>query len=305
MPRIPGPNLIELSDSEAETKFEREEESSEELGKDESELETDNEGEIEPEEDEPPKMGDENLEVTSGTMKQADEKKKVPFDAVGRGEFEKAVQLFTDAIKLNPCFSLTLYVNQASVFVPLQKPNAAIRDCDKAIKIDPNSAQPYKWRGKAFWLLGHWQQTAKDLALACQLDYDEDTNNMLKEVHKGVQKIARRQKNDEKQNTKRSLDALPRVWKSMAEEERHQLLTFQEKEKPQLQNAQEHEQVHLWTSQEPDKGCCRESEEQNQYPVEESKFYMEGPCRAEGEEKPSGESKTEDSELNTENGRIG
>lgn len=28
---------------------------------------------------------------------------------------------------------------------------------------------------------------------------------------------------------------------------------------------------------------------------------MEGPCRAEGQEKPSGESKTEESELNTEN----
>jgi len=31
----------------------------------------------------------------------------------------------------------------------MQKPNAAIRDCDKAIKMNPDSAQPYKWRGKA------------------------------------------------------------------------------------------------------------------------------------------------------------
>lgn len=64
-------------------------------------METDNEGEVEPEEDESPEMGDENLEVTSDMMKQADEKKKGVFDAVGRGEFQKAVQLFTDAIKLN------------------------------------------------------------------------------------------------------------------------------------------------------------------------------------------------------------
>ena len=106
-------SLVCKLDSEAQTKFEREQESSEELGKDESELETDNEGEIEPEEDKPPEMGDENLEVTSGTMKQADEKKKVPFDAVGRGELEKAVQLFTDAIKLNPWFS-TYFVRQPS-----------------------------------------------------------------------------------------------------------------------------------------------------------------------------------------------
>lgn len=50
----------------------------------------------------------------------------------------------------------------------------------------------------------------------------------------------------------------------MAEEERDQLLTSQEKEEAQFQNAQEHEQVHLWTSQEPDNGCCRESDEQKQ-----------------------------------------
>lgn len=36
-----------------------------------------------------------------------------------------------------------------SVFIQMQKPNAAIRDCDRAIKINPDSAQPYKWRGKA------------------------------------------------------------------------------------------------------------------------------------------------------------
>lgn len=90
----------------------------------------------------------------------------------------------------------------------------------------------------------------------------------------------------------------------MAEEERDQLLTSQEKEEAQFQNAQEHEQVHLWTSQEPDNGCCRESDEQKQQPVENSKFYIECPCRAEGEEEPSGESKTEDSELNTKNEEL-
>ncbi|KAM6412929.1 LOW QUALITY PROTEIN: uncharacterized protein J5M81_002030 [Pluvialis apricaria] len=288
-------------DSEAQAKFEREEESSEQLGRDESELKTDNEGEIEPEMGEHPEMEHKNLEVTSDMMKQADEKKKVAFDAVERGEFQKAVQLFTDAIELNPQVS-TLYVNRASVFVQLQKPNAAIRDCDKAIKIDPNSAQPYKWRGKVLWLLGHWQRAARDLALACHMDYDEDTNNVLKEVHRRVQKIAGHQKNyEEKQNTKQSLDALQRGGKSMAEGEKDQLPISQEKEKAQLQNIQEHQQVHVWTSQEPDSDSCMESEKQKQYPVEENKVCMKGPCRAQGEEKPSGESKTEDSELDTEN----
>lgn len=36
-----------------------------------------------------------------------------------------------------------------SVYIKMQKPNAAIRDCNRAISINPDSAQPYKWRGKA------------------------------------------------------------------------------------------------------------------------------------------------------------
>uniref|UniRef100_A0A8C3SHD0 Hsc70-interacting protein n=1 Tax=Chelydra serpentina TaxID=8475 RepID=A0A8C3SHD0_CHESE len=145
----------------AQGRAESEEESSEEP---ESELEIDNEGVIEPDEDEPQEMGDENLKVTDEMMKQAIEKKRQAFDAVGKGELQRAVDLFTDAIKLNPRLTI-LYANRASVYVQLQKPNAAIRDCDRAININPDSAQPYKWRGKALRLLGYWQEAAEDLSL--------------------------------------------------------------------------------------------------------------------------------------------
>lgn len=56
-----------------------------------------------------------------------------------------------------------------------------------------------------------------------------------KEVHRIVHKIAGHQKTyEEKQNIKQSLDALPRVGKSMGEDKRDQLLTSQEKEKCSL-----------------------------------------------------------------------
>lgn len=112
------------------------------------------------------------------------------------GDLQKALDLFTEAIKLNPCLAI-LYAKRArwepsvsfiqviheraikycsipqnnslyylhclfwmtvsviscplcvSVYIQMQKPNAAIRDCDRAISINPDSAQPYKWRGKA------------------------------------------------------------------------------------------------------------------------------------------------------------
>ena len=32
----------------------------------------------------------------------------------------------------------------------MSKPKAAIKDCDKAISINKDTALPYKWRGKAY-----------------------------------------------------------------------------------------------------------------------------------------------------------
>ncbi|KAM8810935.1 uncharacterized protein ACNFOS_015590 [Eudromia elegans] len=281
-------------DSEGQARLDWEGKASEEIEVAENELEIDNEGMIEPE-DELPEMGDENLKVTSDMMMQADEKKKEAFDAVGRGEFQRAIHLFTDAIKLHPQLS-TLYANRASVFVRLRRPHAAIRDCDKATEINPDSAQPYKWRGKAYWLLGHWQQAAKDLALACQLDYDEDTNDMLKDAQRRVQQITEHQRNcEEEQEAKESMEGLPRVRKSMAEEERAQLLTSQEGQ-GHLQNLKKHKQVHFWTFQELDNDCFRESKEPRGYSPETSH-------RTEREEKRSGETESEDSELSTQNER--
>uniref|UniRef100_A0A2K5WRA8 Hsp70-interacting protein N-terminal domain-containing protein n=1 Tax=Macaca fascicularis TaxID=9541 RepID=A0A2K5WRA8_MACFA len=123
----------------------------------ESDLEIDKEGVIEPDTDSPQEMGDENAEIMEEMMDQANDKKVAAIQALNDGELQKAIDLFTDAIKLNPRLAI-LYAKRASVFVKLQKPNAAIRDCDRAIEINPDSAQPYKWRGKAHRLLGHWEE---------------------------------------------------------------------------------------------------------------------------------------------------
>ncbi|KFO36804.1 Hsc70-interacting protein [Fukomys damarensis] len=111
----------------------------------ESDLEIDSEGVTETDTDAPQEMGDENVEVTEEMMDQANEKKGAAIDAVNDGELQKAIDLFTDATKLNPRLAI-LSAKRASVFIKLQKPNAALRDCDRATEIDPNSAQPYKWR---------------------------------------------------------------------------------------------------------------------------------------------------------------
>ncbi|XP_051244386.1 hsc70-interacting protein [Dicentrarchus labrax] len=189
----------------------------------ESELEIDNEGVIEPDTDEPQDMGEfEDIEVTEEMMDQANEKKMDAINALGEGDLQKALDLFTEAIKLNPCLAI-LYAKRASVFIQMQKPNAAIRDCDRAISINPDSAQPYKWRGKAHRLLGHWEDAARDLATACKLDYDESASAMLKEVQPRANKIIEhRRKYERKREEKEISEKQERLKKAREEHARAQ-----------------------------------------------------------------------------------
>ncbi|CAD7677597.1 unnamed protein product [Nyctereutes procyonoides] len=149
----------------------------EEPSSEESDLEIDNDGVTEPDTDAPQEMGDENVEITEEMMDQANDKKGAAIDALHDGDLQKAIDL-------------------ARVFVKLQKPNAAIRDCDRATEINPDSAQPCKCgEGKVHRLLGHWEEAAHDLALACKLDYDEDASAMLKEAQPRAQKIVEHRRN--------------------------------------------------------------------------------------------------------------
>ncbi|XP_036265819.1 hsc70-interacting protein [Pipistrellus kuhlii] len=114
-------NKAEKTDSKkVEEDIKTDEPSSEE-----SDLEIDNEGVIEPDTDAPQEMGDENVEITDEMMDQANDKKVAAIDALNDGELQKAIDLFTDVIKLNPRLAI-LYAKRASVFIKLQKPNAAI-----------------------------------------------------------------------------------------------------------------------------------------------------------------------------------
>ena len=72
------------------------------------------------------------------------------------------------------------------MLLKLKRPISAIADCDKAISINPDSAQGYKFRGRANRLLGKWVEAKTDLATACKLDYDEAANEWLKEVEPNV-----------------------------------------------------------------------------------------------------------------------
>ncbi|KAG0456145.1 hypothetical protein HPP92_023933 [Vanilla planifolia] len=156
------------------------------------------EGEVvEPDNDFPQKMGDFSVDVTEESRDAAQTFKAKAMDAISEGKLEEAIEHLTEAIILNPT-SAIMYATRASVFVKMRKPNAAIRDADAALQINPDSAKGYKARGMAKALLGKWEEAANNLHIASKLDHDEDIQSALKMVEPNVQKIEEHRKKYER-----------------------------------------------------------------------------------------------------------
>lgn len=114
-----------------------------------------------------------------------------------------AVNYYTEAILLNP--TALFHAKRGQAFLKLRKPNAAIRDCDRALKMNPDSAAAFKFRGRAHRLLGNWEDAAKDLRQACKLDYDDETDEWLKEVTPNAKKLEQHKIKQERKKAEKEL----------------------------------------------------------------------------------------------------
>lgn len=187
----------------------------------ESDIELDISGVIEPDDDddEPAPVGDESLEVTEEMMDQSNEKRCQAMEATSNGNLEEAIKLYAEAIQLNPQ-SAALYAKRAGLFIKLNKPNAAIRDCDKALFLNPDQSLAYKFRGRAHRLLGEWEEAAKDLSMACKLDYTDEANDWLKEVTPNAKKILEHRRKYERKQEEKLLRERQRQRKAQEEKEK-------------------------------------------------------------------------------------
>lgn len=140
---------------------------------------------LEPDEDTPQKMGNSTLQPTEEEIAESQSKRSEAVSAFVEKDYEKAIQLYTEAIVLNPQAAL-LYAKRSQVFLILNKPNACIRDCNRAIELNPDSAAAHKFRGRAYHLLGKFEEAANDLRLACKLDFDEQADEWLRETTPNV-----------------------------------------------------------------------------------------------------------------------
>lgn len=142
----------------------------------------------EPETDAPQEMGNFTLQPTEEEITESQAKRSEAVSAFVEKDYEKAIQLYTEAIILNPQAAL-LYAKRGQIYLLLNKPNACIRDCDRALELNPDSAAGHKFRGRAYHLLGKWEEAANDLRLACKFDFDEQADEWLREATPNVSKL--------------------------------------------------------------------------------------------------------------------
>ncbi|KAL3512155.1 hypothetical protein ACH5RR_024872 [Cinchona calisaya] len=206
-----GKNGEDISDSGEHSDSKKPSSNDDDLDDDivESDIELDNTDVVQPDNDPPQKMGDPSIEVTEESQDAAQEFKSKALEAISEGKLHEAIDHLTESILLNPN-SAILYATRASVFVKLKKPNAAIRDANAALQINPDSAKGYKMRGMARAMLGLWEEAASDLRMASKLDYDEEINMELKKVEPNAQRIEEHRRKYERLRKERELRKMER-----------------------------------------------------------------------------------------------
>jgi suppressor of tumorigenicity protein 13 len=100
-------------------------------------------------------------------------------------EWGAALEKYTEAVLAAPPSALLL-ANRAFVLLELDRPRAAIADCNVALSHNPDSAKALRIRGTAYKRLGQYEQARLDLSGSQAIDYDDVAAQDLKFVSQQV-----------------------------------------------------------------------------------------------------------------------
>jgi suppressor of tumorigenicity protein 13 len=189
------------------------------------EMDTDNDGigQKDVDSDEPPFPPMYAAEVGSEDYEMASNLKQEASALVSDGDLVGALEKYTATILAAPPSSL-LYANRATVLYKLQRYRAAERDCNEALKENPDSAKALRIRGKTRKELGMWDEALHDLSASQQIDYDEDTVADLKflaEKHLEHEKIVASERIEHEERLRKKAADIKKAQEDAANEARN------------------------------------------------------------------------------------
>ena len=129
------------------------------------------------EEEEPPfpEMAPENVEeLDDNALEKQQELKAASAELAEEQNFEQAMNKLTEAIVIG-CASALMYGRRAELLMRLNRPRAALRDCGRALELNPDSGKAYKTRGRANAKLKRWTAAHSDFQEGLKIDYDDAT----------------------------------------------------------------------------------------------------------------------------------
>ena len=86
------------------------------------------------------------------------------------GNYDSAIQAFTEAIRLNPGFSAAYNGRGIAYVYYRSEENRAIRDYTEAIRLNPNDANAYHLRGGLYAVQGKYDRAVQDYTEAIRID---------------------------------------------------------------------------------------------------------------------------------------
>lgn len=128
-------------------------------------------------------------QLSAESLKKADAVKAKANEAFKEKHYQKAVDLYTDALDINPSSSVLLS-NRAFAHIRLEEYGSAIADATKALDCDPSYAKAYYRRGDASFALSRFRDAVKDFRAAAKLaPRDPDLRRKLAESEKELKRV--------------------------------------------------------------------------------------------------------------------
>ncbi|XP_036387472.1 mitochondrial import receptor subunit TOM34 [Megalops cyprinoides] len=120
-----------------------------------------------------------------GAVKQALALKEEGNALVKKGEHKKAIEKYTQSIKLNPT-EVTAYTNRALCYLSLKMYKEAVRDCAEALKLDSSNVKALYRRAQAYKEMKDYKACVEDLNTLLKI---EPKNTAARKLQLEVQKI--------------------------------------------------------------------------------------------------------------------
>lgn len=127
--------------------------------------------------------------ATTSDFERAEEIKAIANAAFQAHKFNRAIELYSEAIELNSQ-NAVYWANRAFAHTKLEEYGSAIQDATKAVEIDPKYTKGYYRRGAAYLAMGKFKEALKDFQQVKKIHpNDPDATKKLKEAEKAVQKL--------------------------------------------------------------------------------------------------------------------